>query len=237
MTKRSDGRRKLGRVRDGVTSRVRSASEAASERASSVRDAATGSARSIAESNAVEAIRTKGGSAAERAGEVASRGSDIARDTATRGNELLGEGLSSARERIPWEPVLPDDALERVLSAVDSSRALSRGTKRQITERIASALGELFDKGQDSQAQILSILQGLLASSEGSVLINSWLQDIVSGRSTIYDKAMDVTYNATHIGGGDDRLFDGGHSLAGAFQAARDASPDDGIFEEAAGLL
>ena len=60
---------------------------------------------------------------------------------------------------------------------------------------------------------------------------------MVSGRPTIYDKAMDAAYNATRIGGGDHRLFDGGHSLVGAFQAARDASPDDNIFEEAAGLL
>ena len=60
---------------------------------------------------------------------------------------------------------------------------------------------------------------------------------MVSGRPTIYDKAMDAAYNVTRIGGGDHRLYDGGHSLVGAFQAVRDASPDDSIFEEAAGLL
>ena len=48
---------------------------------------------------------------------------------------------------------------------------------------------------------------------------------------------MDAAYNATRIGGGDHRLYDGGHSLVGSFQAAREASVDDSIFEEAAGLL
>ena len=60
---------------------------------------------------------------------------------------------------------------------------------------------------------------------------------MVSGKPTNYDKAMDAAYKATHIGGGDHRLYDGGHSLVGAFQAVRDASPDDSLFEEAAGLL
>ena len=160
MTKRSDSRRKLGRVRDGVTSRVRSASEAASERASSVRDAATGSARSIGESNAVESIRTTSRSAVERAGEAASRGSDIARGVATLGKDVVGEGLSSARERIPWDSVLPEEARNSVLSAIESSQALSADAKRNITTRAAPLLSELFDKGKNSQAQILSILKG-----------------------------------------------------------------------------
>jgi len=114
---------------------------------------------------------------------------------------------------------------------------LSKDAKRKITTQAAPALGELFDNGKDSQAQVLSFLQGLLAISEGSALTKSWLQDLVSGRPTIYDKAMDAVYNATRIGGGDHRFYDGGHSLVGAFQAARDASPDDSIIEEAAGLL
>ena len=89
----------------------------------------------------------------------------------------------------------------------------------------------------DSQAQIFSILQTSLAIPEASYLLNAWLQDIVKGTPTIYDKAMDAAYNFTRIGGGDHRLFDGGHTIAGAFQAARNASPDDSIFEEAAGFL
>ena len=68
-------------------------------------------------------------------------------------------------------------------------------------------------------------------------MLNGWMQDMVKGTPTIYDKEMDANFIATGIGGADHRLFDGGHSLAGAFQAARNASADDSIFEEAAGLL
>lgn len=144
---------------------------------------------------------------------------------------------SAAKESVPWDSALPEEARSSVLSVVESSRALSADAKRKITTRVAPALDELFDKGKDSRTQILSVFQGLLASSEGSALVNDWLQDMVSGSPTIYDKAMDAAYNATRIGGGDHRLFDGGHSLAGAFQAVKEASSDDGIFEEAAGLL
>jgi hypothetical protein len=88
-----------------------------------------------------------------------------------------------------------------------------------------------------AQIQTLSVIQALLASDQISRAVNGWLQDLVSGRATIYDKAMDSVFHETGIGGGYHRLFDGGHSLWGAIQAARDASPDDNIFQEAAGLL
>ena len=60
---------------------------------------------------------------------------------------------------------------------------------------------------------------------------------MVNGQTTIYDKAMDAVYNATRVGGGDHRLYDGGHTLWGAVSAVRNASPDDSIFEEARGLV
>ena len=59
----------------------------------------------------------------------------------------------------------------------------------------------------------------------------------LDGPATIYDKAMDAVYLATRIGGGNHRMFDGGHTILGAFRAVRDASPDDTIVEEAMGFL
>ena len=50
-------------------------------------------------------------------------------------------------------------------------------------------------------------------------------------------KAMDAKYRATNIGGGNHRLFDEGHTIAGAIKAVRDASPEDTIIEEAMGFL
>ena len=210
---------------------------ASSGKATSARDATVDGARSVGESGAVDGVRTASQSAVERAGRFGAQGAEIARHTAEQSRQRVVEGIDLTRERIPWDSVSSAAARTSLLSAVDSSRALSKDAKRQITKQISPALGGLLDKGKDSQAQVLSILQGLLAISEGSELTNSWLQDLVSGRPTIYDKAMDAVYNATRIGGGDHRLYDGGHSLVGAFQAAREASPEDSIIEEAAGLL
>ena len=69
-----------------------------------------------------------------------------------------------------------------------------------------------------TQGLLLSTTQGLLASKLASDL-NDVLAGLAKGPATIYDKAMDAEYLATHIGGGSHRLFDGGHTIAGAFQA------------------
>ena len=237
MPKASGKRRKLGNIRSGVTKSMLSAKTSTSQKARSARNTTVDSARAAVESNAVTGVRSASGSAAKRAGELASQGTSMARDATRRGKKLASEGLDSARDRIPWDSVLPDDARSNLLSAVESSRALSRDAKRKMSTGIAPALSELLGRGMDSQAQIFSILQTSLAIPESSYLLNAWLQDIVKGTPTIYDKAMDAAYNSTRIGGGDHRLFDGGHTIAGAFQAVRNASPDDSIFEEAAGFL
>ncbi len=78
--------------------------------------------------------------------------------------------------------------------------------------------------------------QGLLASNLSDDL-NGVLQNMVDGSATIYDRAMDAEYVATHVGGAYHRLFDGGHTITGAFNAARGASPDDNIIQEAMGTV
>ena len=67
--------------------------------------------------------------------------------------------------------------------------------------------------------------------------LNALLQDMVKGSATVYDKAMDAVYLETRIGGGNHRIFDGGHTIAGAIDAVRDASPDDTVVQEAMGFL
>lgn len=218
-------------IRDGSVKRVRSVKRVTPEQIKSARDTVVGSAAAVADSRAVDAIRSAGGTVVEGATESASRAADAGRGAATQSRTLAREGLSSTREKVLWDSVLPEEARNNLLSAVKSSRVLSAGAKRNITTQVAPALGELFDTEVDCQAQIPSILQGLLASSEGSALVNSWLQEMMSGRPTIYDRAIDAAYNATRIGGGDHRLFDGGHSLVGGLQVVREASPDDSILE------
>lgn len=58
------------------------------------------------------------------------------------------------------------------------------------------------------------------------------------GIPSIYDKAMDAVYNATHIGGGNlHRLFDGSHTIWAAWEKCKNALPDDTFAQEVAGYF
>ena len=219
-------KRMLQSVKASARKGIFSAGDAASEKARSDRDATMDGVKAVAESSQAQDLASASGSAAR-----------IARDTAARARRFAGEGIGSAKERVPWGSVVPDEARDKLVTAIQTSKTLSGGAKRKMIAQLTPRLETLFRKGLGSQAQIFSILQTSLAIPEASYLLNAWLQDIVKGTPTIYDKAMDAAYNSTRIGGGDHRLFDGGHTIAGAFQAVRNASPDDSIFEEAAGFL
>ena len=83
-------------------------------------------------------------------------------------------------------------------------------------------------------ARVFAAAQGLVAS-DLSPQLNDLVQAAVKGKATIYDKAMDAVFLETHIGGGNHRMFDGGHTLLGAIKAAHEASPDDTFLQEALG--
>ena len=228
---------KLQSVRASLRKGISSAGDAASEKARSARDVTADGVKAVAESSLAQGLASAGGSAAQIAKDAVSQGSEIAGHAAARGRRFAGDGIGSAKERVPWRSAMPDEARDKLVTAIESSKTLSGSAKRKMIAQLTPRLETLFRKGMDSQAQIFSILQTSLAIPEASYLLNAWLQDIVKGTPTIYDKAMDAAYNSTRIGGGDHRLFDGGHTIASAFQAARNASPDDSIFEEAAGFL
>ena len=103
---------------------------------------------------------------------------------------------------------------------------------------ISSATTERLKSGSTTSAVnvILSSTQAMLANGLSSE-INDLVQSMVKGSPTIYDKAMDAEYIATHIGGAQHRLFDGGHTIIGAFKAGHAASPDDNIIQEAIGTI
>lgn len=237
MSGQSSSKRRLEAVRRAVSNSADSAKDAASDKARSARDATVQGSRTIANSRAAQRLSAAGDSVARRTKDVAVQSSQLAGTAAAHGRDKARSTVDPARERIPWDSVLPDDARSNLLTALNSTRTLSAGARQRMIEKMTPALSAPFSKGMASQAQILSVIQGLLASPGASSMLNGWLQDMVKGAPTIYDRAMDANFISTGIGGGDHRLYDGGHSIVGAFQAARNASPDDSIFEEAAGLL
>ena len=87
---------------------------------------------------------------------------------------------------------------------------------------------------------MLSAAQALVASDLSGDL-NKLVAAAVKGAPTVYDKAMDANYldPALHsgLGGSYHRVFDGGHTIAGAARAARGVSADDTVVQEALGTI
>ena len=63
-----------------------------------------------------------------------------------------------------------------------------------------------------------------------------WWESFTDGSATLYDKALDKSYiEGLSGGGGNHRLFDGGHDIFGAWDRAKDAVSDDSFAEEVLG--
>ena len=140
------------------------------------------------------------------------------------------------RLRYKVSPGRLKDTASSVLGSVQTVPRKSSKVARAAVGRVRTGSRQALDSTSRHADEFLAATQGLLASALSADL-NGMLANMVAGPATIYDKAMDAVYHATHIGGGNHRLFDGGHTILGAFRAVRDASPDDTIVEEAMGLL
>jgi hypothetical protein len=55
---------------------------------------------------------------------------------------------------------------------------------------------------------------------------------ITESKADIYDKALDAEYLKTNIGGGNHRMFDGGHDIVNAWKSIKYASEDDLFLKE-----
>ena len=128
------------------------------------------------------------------------------------------------------------DTKSAAVGAVQAVPRKSSSAARAAVGRVRSGSKQTLDSARRHANGLLASTQGLLASALSTDL-NGLLASMVDGPATIYDKAMDAEYLATFIGGGSHRMFDGGHTVLGAFRAVRDASPDDTVVDEAMGFL
>lgn len=165
--------------------------------------------------------------------------------------DRMGDAVGSFRRKAAGTVAAATaGAAERVQDAgskvVSATAALSQGARRRAEDAAATAqrLGNETTRAWEATAsvagQLMAGTQTLLASSLATDL-NDLLQAMVKGSTTIYDKAMDANYLdpllRSDLGGSYHRLFDGGHTLGGAFRAARDASPDDTVMQETLGAI
>lgn len=92
---------------------------------------------------------------------------------------------------------------------------------------------EALNKISTSSSELSGALFAFLA--QNSLL--SWLEEMTKATATIYDKALDAEYLKTFIGGGDHRLFDGGHDIFAAWEKVKNAYPDDSLQQEIVGYV
>ena len=102
----------------------------------------------------------------------------------------------------------------------------SRSRSGYEAKRIALTLGERI---VHQPVQAGSDERGNRITSDLSSDLNNLVAAAVKGSATIYDKAMDANYLdpllRPGLGGSYHRLFDGGHTIAGAVRAARGRIP------------
>ena len=157
---------------------------------------------------------------------------ESARDASQKASDMTG--VAAEQMKIGSRKIT-DTASSVAETVRDASKNVSDVTT-VAAERVKTSAEKTWDATTSVADTLLTTTQGLLATSLADDL-NGLLQNVVKGPATIYDKAMDAEYIATHVGGGLHRLFDGGHTIAGAFKAAREASPDDNIIQEALGTI
>ena len=127
-------------------------------------------------------------------------------------------------------------ALEATTGAVQDAAHKASDVANASMDGVKSGPKTILAATTSAANALLPTTQGLLASGLSGV-VNDLLQGMVKGVPTIYDKAMDARFIETGIGGSYHRLFDGGHTITGAFNAVRGASPDDNIVQEALGTV
>ncbi|MBA7518616.1 hypothetical protein ES705_10688 [subsurface metagenome] len=80
--------------------------------------------------------------------------------------------------------------------------------------------------------QQTAVTWNALMATDAARQIEKFFESVTESAPTVYDKAVDVIYNATHIGGGNHRLFDESHTLTAMWDKVKDAVPDDSFTTE-----
>ena len=142
-------------------------------------------------------------------------------------------------KRVTLPSVKKPQVVEKVATTLEQPKEFTRNVTDRATSAVErSSLSEQIPNRTFKSASewLSTIPQGLLATTLSNDL-NRLLSNLDTGAATIYDKAMDAEYVATGIGGGNHRMFDGGHTIWDAFEASRGASLNDPILHEAMGTM
>ena len=138
-------------------------------------------------------------------------------------------------------------------AATDAWKA-SEPKRRAATEQIGKVASASWDGAKKAGAKTTDLGKqtwkgarwaGDQATAQAAALaaflsqaeLLKWSESITEGAASVYDKAMDATFLRTHVGGGNHRMFDGGHTLSGAWDRVADASSTDSFSQEVIGYV
>lgn len=219
--------------------------EAVSKVAAHTKQRAGPKARKIAESvkeqreHTVEKLKQTAQVVADSAGSAGKRiqkaTTDAAGQVAETTQAAAGTLSESVTEAAKWTSDTAQQAgskSARIAAQFSKSVADAASRSYRMSEPVARRCAESV---KASAKQIEVTAQGVLASDLARDL-NSALAELGKGSATVFDKAMDASFLETGAGGTYHRLFDGGHTIWGAFEAVRDAPGDDGIAARALGM-
>ena len=221
----------LGKLRDRMTSNTHEpepTEEADDDRASGAADGVGDASEGVPNTRAAATDRMKAGSRM-----VTGFASAVRRSASNKASSVTTGTVDGATT-----------VSRKVVDAAASVGQDASGKGADVTavaaKRVRAGARSALDATASVAGQLMAATPTLLASSLSKDL-NNLLEGMVKGSATIYDKAMDANYLdpllKPDLGGSYHRLFDGGHTISGAISAARDASPDDNIIQEALGTL
>ena len=114
----------------------------------------------------------------------------------------------------------------------------TKTTISRVADTTKSTVSKTTNFAKTSTQHISSFLVNDLPSTFAFFSVPEllkWSETVTKSAASIYDKALDANYLATHIGGGNHRMFDGGHDIFNAWDAAKSASTDDTFQQEVIG--
>ena len=158
-----------------------------------------------------------------------------AADATVSGSQKAAEVVGSAG--VSTAQAIGNSAKTAVTTGASAAQAIGSETAKAGVaggQAVGKSARRLFNSTSAATAQAFSSAQALVAS-DLSTTVNEIVAAAVKGAPTIFDKAMDTAFIETGVGGSYHRLFDGGHTIFGAFKASHNASPDDSLIQEALG--
>ena len=123
--------------------------------------------------------------------------------------------------------------------------SISKTKKTIIDSKFSSFTKSPYSKASDISNELTSYLKNKSSKYSSSLWLTMLSQTeilkiteaITQSTATMYDKAMDMEYLKAHMGGGNHRIFDDGHTISGAWDKVTNASDSDNFSQEVIGYV